>query len=100
MSEPIVGRNLLIGGGAAACAACCAAPVLAVIGVTVVGTAATIAALAFAGVAFAIVIAALMAAGIVLRRRRARPATSCGPLEDSAHDHGTLPDPVRRRSPG
>jgi hypothetical protein len=43
MSEPIMGRNLLIGGGAAACAACCAAPVLAVIGVTVAGTAATVA---------------------------------------------------------
>lgn len=68
MSEPIIGRNLLIGGGAAACAACCAAPVLAVIGVTVAGTAATVAALVFAGFAFAIVIAALTAAGVVLRR--------------------------------
>lgn len=69
----------LWGAGAAACAVCCAPPLLALLGIAGVGTAAILATLAFAGLAFgaAFVVAALL--GMWARRRvhQAAAASTC-----------------------
>ncbi|GAA4691929.1 hypothetical protein [Nocardioides conyzicola] len=73
MSEPTgtpSGTRYLIGGGAAACAACCAPPVLALIGIAGVGTAATVATLAFAGLVFALVVAVVSGVAFIVRKRQ------------------------------
>lgn len=72
----------LLGAGVAACAGCCATPLLALLGIAVTGTAATIATFAFFGVAFALVVGtAALAAIWVGRQRRAGCETPAGPVD-------------------
>ena len=60
----------LWGAGAAACAVCCATPLLALLGIGLAGTAATVATFAFAGLIFAVVVGAGTLAALWTKRRR------------------------------
>lgn len=79
--SPKLKDRVLFGAGAAACAVCCAPPLLALLGITGAGLAATTATVAFAGLAFGVVVLAGSTLALWARHRTsARACATDGPV--------------------